>query len=125
MRDFVRTAACALLIVGLAAGGVAERHMKLNKSQPEADTVIPESPSVIQAWFSQAPELSLSRIALEGPDGEVDLAAVRAGEEFSLLSEVPAGLRPGSYTVNWRTAGDDGHVVRGSFSFLVGSTGSN
>ena len=28
---------------------------------------------------------------------------------------------PGSYTVNWRTAGDDGHVVRGTFEFTVAS----
>jgi methionine-rich copper-binding protein CopC len=125
MRGLVKTAACAALIIGLAGAGVAERHMRMTKSKPEADTVVPTSPAVIQAWFNQAPELALSRLAVEGPDGSVELGDVRAGEEFSLISDVPASLRPGSYTVRWRTAGDDGHVVRGDFSFTVGATGSN
>ena len=125
MRAFVRTAACALLITGLAGAGVAERHMRMTKSKPEADSVVPTSPAVIQAWFNEAPELAVSRIAVEGPEGSIDLGDLRAGEEFSLVTEVPVGLGPGSYTVNWRAAGDDGHVVRGEFSFTVGSTGSN
>jgi methionine-rich copper-binding protein CopC len=125
MRGFVKTAACALLIIGLAGAGVAERHMRMTKSKPEADTAVPTAPSAIQAWFSQEPELAVSRMAVEGPDGSVELGDLRAGEEFSLVSDVPASLRPGNYTVSWRTAGDDGHVVRGEFAFTVGSTGSN
>ena len=27
---------------------------------------------------------------------------------------------PGTYTVTWKTAGTDGHVIRGSFGFTVG-----
>lgn len=127
-EDTMRSAkafACALLIIGLAGAGVAERHMRLTKSKPEADQVVSTSPSVIQAWFSEAPELAVSRLAVEGPEGAVELGDLRAGEENSLVSDVAAVLGPGSYTVRWRTAGDDGHVVRGDFSFTVGATGSD
>ena len=125
MRGFVKAAACVLLVIGLVGAGVADRHMRMTKSEPEADTVVPTAPSAIQAWFSQEPELAVSRLAMEGPDGRVELGDVRAGEEFSLVSDVPTSLGPGNYTVSWRTAGDDGHVVRGEFAFTVGATGSN
>jgi len=33
------------------------------------------------------------------------------------MSPLPAG----KYTVTWKTAGADGHVIKGSFGFTVGT----
>jgi methionine-rich copper-binding protein CopC len=115
-----RVLAVGLVVVTVATSGAA-RHMRLTKSVPTADTTVTESPSVVQAWYSQQPEMAVSRLSLRGDGGAVDLGEARSGNDNSIVARVPRPLAPGSYTVSWRTAGDDGHVVRGTFEFTVAS----
>jgi methionine-rich copper-binding protein CopC len=39
----------------------------------------------------------------------------------SLVADFKGKLSNGQYVVNWQTAGDDGHVSKGQFSFTVKS----
>ena len=112
-----------LALTGAVTATTADRHMRLTNSHPAADTTITESPPVVQAWYSQDPELSVSRLSLRGPDGVVQMGETRLGEDRSLMATIPHALTPGRYTVNWRTAGDDGHVMRGTFAFTVAVAG--
>ena len=80
--------------------------------------MIQESPKIIQPWFSQSTELSVSNVGLEGPSGSVDLGDVQGTDDpTSFKATVPNSLGEGEYQVSWRTAGDDGHVLRGEYSF--------
>ncbi len=56
---------------------------------------------------------------LTGPGGAVTLGAARAGTEQSLVVPVESTLAPGAYRIAWKTAGDDGHVVKGNIAFSV------
>ena len=48
-------------------------------------------------------------------------ASVKATEDkLSIAVAVTSPLPAGKYTVTWKTAGTDGHVIRGSFGFTVG-----
>jgi len=94
-------------------------HLVATKTMPDADAVVAESPHHIQVWFTQDPDTAVSQLLLEGPAGEVKLGDTKVADEKSLMAMVPETLAPGSYTVNWRTAGDDGHVRRGDFAFVV------
>lgn len=107
------------LMAGTVAATAADRHMRLTKSHPAADTMVTESPSIVQAWYSQQPELAVSRLSLRGEGGAVELAEIRSGGDSSLVASVRQTLAPGRYTVSWRTAADDGHVLRGTFEFTV------
>ncbi len=109
----------AALVIALAAAGAVSAHMAYSKSMPAKDAKLNASPDHLQVWFTQDPEPALSQISLEGPDGEVSLGKTTVGDEKSLVAEVPATLAPGSYTVKWRSAGDDGHVLRGDFAFSI------
>ena len=109
----------AALVIALAAAGAVSAHMAYSKSMPAKDAKLNTSPDHLQVWFTQDPEPALSQISLEGPDGEVSLGKTTVGDEKSLVAEVPATLAPGSYTVKWRSAGDDGHVLRGDFAFSI------
>jgi methionine-rich copper-binding protein CopC len=40
-------------------------------------------------------------------------------DDKSLMATVPGPLADGAYTVTWRSAGDDGHAMRGDFAFTV------
>ena len=46
---------------------------------------------------------------------------VKATEDkLSIAVAVTSPLPAGKYTVTWKTAGTDGHVIRGTFGFTVG-----
>ena len=114
-----RMAACAALLIAVAVAAVSA-HMAVSKTMPEADAVLSTSPAEIQIWYTQAPDPAISRLNLEGSSGEIALSKLDIGSDKSLRAAVPATLASGSYTVRWRTAGDDGHTQRGEFSFIVG-----
>ena len=113
----------ALLMLAVAATPheAADLHFALSKSAPEADTNL-ESPPEVRLWFTQAPQDNSMSIRLIDHAGEaLEMGEPKADEEddqvYSLTIE--GTLDSGAYTVAWRAIGQDGHVVRGDFSFTV------
>lgn len=116
-RRTAMAAAVAALAFGTAA---APLHNRLKKSTPKADQVLMEAPAAIRLWFEEKPELAFSRIALVGPAGAKPLGKVRSTDDpLSVAADLKASLPAGAYTVEWRTAGKDGHVIKGSFQFTL------
>ncbi|MEE2636392.1 MAG: copper resistance CopC family protein [Acidobacteriota bacterium] len=109
------------LVFALASVVAVSAHMAYSKSMPEKDATVGEAPEQVQVWFTQDPEPALSQLRLEGPSGNVALGDTKVADEKSIVAEVMTELAPGTYTVNWRSAGDDGHVQRGDFSFTIRS----
>lgn len=96
-------------------------HFGLAKSVPEADSKVP-SPNAIQLWFTQIPQDNSVGIRLIDPVGdliETGLSMQGAEDQKNFNIQVKESLGTGAYTVAWRGIGDDGHVVRGDFSFTV------
>ena len=120
MISRTRSMLCVALVVLVAVVGtvVVSAHMALQRSFPEADAVLGVSPDQIQLWFTQDPDPAVSNVSLEGPSGTIEIGETKVMEERSVVAAVPA-LAAGKYTVGWRSAGDDGHVQRGEFSFTV------
>ena len=60
----------------------------------------------------------MSAIELTGPAGKIAL-----GPLYSLDTQMAANIKgtlaPASYTVAWQAGGDDGHLSKGTFSFMV------
>ena len=117
MRTMKTVGWCLALAVAAVATGAA--HMTVQKTAPEADAVLPESPHHIQVWFTQSPDPLISRLTLEGAGGAVALGETEVRGDRSLMAMLPSELGAGAYTVRWRTAGDDGHTQRGEFAFTV------
>ena len=118
MSHTIRVLSWSSVLVVLAVA-TAMAHLAATKTMPNADTVVVESPPKIQVWFTQDPDPAVSQLGLEGPAGKVELGDTTVADEKSLMAMVPSALAAGSYTVTWRTAGDDGHVRRGDFVFTV------
>lgn len=113
--------ALAVLLYATTAPAAGVLHLQLDKSMPEADKTITESPEKIVLEFSQRPELAVSRVVLKTGDHEVKLGDVTRDEsdETILWAAVEEELAAGAYTLNWTTASSDGHPVRGEFSFTL------
>ncbi len=114
----MKTLGCCLVLV-VAAAAIASAHMAVQKTMPEADAVLAESPQQVRIWFTQSPDPAISRLTLEGAHGEVTLGNTEVQDDRSLMARLPSKLEAGTYTVKWRTAGDDGHTQRGDFAFTV------
>jgi len=111
----------AILVVAVATPAAGSGlHLKLTKSAPAKDAELSGGPAEIRLWFSQATELSISRIKLTAADGtEIELGDVKAAEENALVATVLGALAAGTYEVAWRTSSGDGHPIRGTFGFTV------
>ena len=114
-----------LALVPLVAAGpvYAARHNRLVKAEPGVESTVAKSPGQIRLWFKEPPELAVSTIKLtDGAAKPVPTGEVKATDDkLSVAAAVPAPLPAGKYVVTWKTAGTDGHVIRGSFGFTVGS----
>ncbi len=106
----------------LGAASPAVPHLKLDRSSPASGADLTEAPAEIRLFFSEAPEVAVSRIALSWAEGEIDLGEIEAGPENSIAAKIQEQLVPGSYTVAWRTSSGDGHPIRGTFDFRVMAT---
>jgi copper transport protein len=80
---------------------------------------------VIRLWFSEQPELALTRITLRDDSGKTfSIGKPESDRTDPLLILVPVSSLPaGRYTVAWQTAASDGHPTHGTFSFdVIGGT---
>jgi copper transport protein len=118
----VRGALAVALLMLLVIPGIAWAHAHLTKSTPGANSTLAVAPHRIQLWFSEAPELALTKIALVNADSEpVTLGAVVRADSsgLSVSAAIPGALAAGRYTVLWSTAAADGHPSHGHFAFTV------
>lgn len=118
-----------ILLLAVLAAAVPARddvadaafHFALEKSAPAADATV-EPPQAVKLWFTQVPQEGTTSIRVLDAAGEPvptsDITQAENGSAvFSVAFESPPAA--GTYTVSWRALGQDGHVVRDTFSFTV------
>ena len=127
MRRLIRTAMMLAAVIAVSAAARpnpadSEMHLRLVKSVPAKDSVLAAAPTHVMLWFSQEPQARLSAITLTGPNG----ATVALGpvtqcptEKELLFAKIDGAMSAGAYTIAWRTAGAEGHVIRGEVAFRV------
>jgi putative copper export protein/methionine-rich copper-binding protein CopC len=116
-----RSLLCSFALCLLAANP-ATAHTRLSGSAPASGDTVRAGVREIRLRFSAAPEASLTWLAVLRGSDTVAAGTTRpvdgsGGVEFVL--PLADSLLSGDYRVAWRTAGADGHVLRGSFSFTV------
>ena len=122
-HEMPRTYRRALLPVLLASFVLASLawafHAVLVKAVPAVDGTVATAPTELTLWFNERPDPSLSNIRLLAPDSSVVLVSGThaVADSMALMTVVRGPLTPGMYTVTYRTAGPDGHVMRGSYKF--------
>jgi methionine-rich copper-binding protein CopC len=107
----------ALCVAIFAA--VVEAHMALKKTEPADRATVTAPPAAVTLWFTQKPDLAVSRLVLAGPAGEVKLGAPKVGDAMQLSAPIEGTMANGAYRIEWQTAGDDGHVQKGSVAFTL------
>jgi copper transport protein len=115
----------ALFLVAVAGvvttPATALAHAHLRRSAPAAGSTV-SSPSAVRLWFTEAPELALTKVTLLDSTGTAVTTAVPEPDPEGTAGvrvRVERALAPGRYTVRWSTAASDGHPSSGSFTFRV------
>jgi methionine-rich copper-binding protein CopC len=104
----------------LAAAILLPMHLKLDKSDPKADSVHTSAPKAVSLWFSQAVELPATKITLtDASKKEIATKALAKATDGAIVAAIDAPLAAGTYNVSWRTMAKDGHVIKGDFAFSV------
>ncbi len=107
-----------------AAAPPAGAHANLVRAVPEPGATVDQAPQVVYAEFSEAIDLSFSRLeVLDASGAEVTAGPTERDPTGPNAMLVPvAPLANGAYVVVWRTLSVvDGHVIRGSYAFGVGA----
>ena len=114
-RSLIALAACATL-------GAAAFHLHLMSSYPAQDETLATPLTRVALTFSAKVNPRLSSVAILAADStEVARVPVKVGKEPTVLEgTLPRPLAAGKYMLRWRTAGSDGHAIRGGYDFTVG-----
>lgn len=106
-----------LLVFAFPAGTWA--HSKLQSSIPAADAKVTEAVQELSLSFNEKIDSTLSTLSIKNDKGEkLDTTEVKV-EENLLKASLEKPLDSGSYTVEWKIVGRDGHPVKGTYTFQV------
>ena len=124
MRSLLIPALALVLTCTVHAATI--RHFALVKSAPTKDQKFEATaaPTRLQLWFSEAPAAPSSQMALKRDAVDVALGKiVVVDKDKTIYADPVKPLEPGSYTLTWRAAGDDGHVMTGELKFSIAPKG--
>ena len=95
-------------------------HTALMSSIPARNAAV-HAPTSVSLTFTEAVNVNLTTIALTKTDSTVveALMVAKGAPAATVTAAVTKPLAPGKYLVKWKTAADDGHVVRGVIPFTV------
>ena len=117
LRSIMAGIAIALLAVSLQALPAAA-HSPLISSSPADGDVLAAAPQAIEMKFRGTARLV--RLVLTGAQsGEVTLSEQHLMVEKHRHTVALPAITADEYEVRWRALSADGHVVKGSFSFIV------
>jgi len=116
-RRLVGVCALAILLL-LALPGMAFAHAELETATPADGSTVEGTPDEIVFLFTEAVfegsslELRSAADAVVATGGPDPAGTIR-------MAIVPPTLEPGTYTVRWTAIASDGHVERGTVTFVV------
>jgi methionine-rich copper-binding protein CopC len=114
----------AALVAGPLPAPAAEAvfHITMDESTPGDGSTVTSSVSEVRLYFSDAPLMRGASIRVVNSARSLQRSTPPAADPEDgkqLFVEMTPPLPAGTYVVQWRCIADDGHVMRGDFTFEV------
>lgn len=94
-------------------------HSKLETSTPPAGAKLTEAVQEVTLSFNENIDENLSTVKIKNEQGEaVEVADITVSAN-TILGTLTAPLPSGTYTVEWKIVGGDGHPIDGTYNFEV------
>ncbi len=107
---------------------VANAHASVSSTSPEAGSTVARSPKEVTITFDQGISVPTGGVRILNEQAErIGAQKPRFGSKVRQANTVSVAippLRSGAYVVSWRAVSEDGHPIRGAFTFRVGSSGN-
>ena len=100
----------------------ASAHAELLSTNPASGAELASSPKTIRVLFSEGVKPLSGGLRLVRDDSVQISTPSPQHVENGFVVSLPR-LDPGAYVFGWRVVSDDGHPIRGAFTFRVGSVG--
>ena len=112
--------AVALAVASSFLSVAAHAHSPLTSTNPSDGAVVARAPEAIEMNFRG--KARLIRFSLTGADnGEVALGKDHLMVEASYHRVTLPPVGADEFTAEWRAMSEDGHILKGDFSFRVGA----
>lgn len=112
-----------LLALVLVAGSPSvQAHTQIRELHPEAGAELQRAPEQVKLVLEETAEAEFSPLKVYDAEGrrvDRDNARLAPDDPDVLLVDLEPGLPAGSYTVEYRYTGTDGHTIKGSYRFSV------
>lgn len=106
-----------LVLASLAFVGVAYGHAHVQKSEPANNSTVSQGPKNFVLEFNEPVQVTVLTLN-KGETKLQDLGPLPGTAAKAVSVPMPA-VAAGSYFVNWRGVGGDGHAVSGKVMFTV------
>ncbi|WP_043931822.1 copper resistance CopC family protein [Bacillus sp. EB01] len=106
-----------LAIMVMMLPTIASAHTQLESSTPESGQVVKENLNQIVLNFGGEVE-SLSTMTLVKDGQEVPFESIEP-QGTQMIGTVADPLATGSYIIQWKIVGEDGHIITGEIPFTV------
>lgn len=116
----MRVALAFALFLGIPA--TASAHGGLKTSTPARGEVVTTPVRELRLDFTEKPELVFTAVELIASAGTSIAVGAPLLTDNTVVLSLAAPLLPGTYTVRWKTAGKDGHPVKGQYTFSIATT---
>ncbi len=115
-----RVIAWTIFVTVLMFHSSAFGHARLIRSQPAANATLKQAPKILELWFSEDLEPTMSTITVTDQSGKrVDKNNATVVEGNKKLQIDLEELGSGTYTVEWKALATDQHTMTGKFTFNV------
>jgi methionine-rich copper-binding protein CopC len=108
--------------VALGLTGQALAHAELKSAMPPVNGTVTVSPSELNLEFTEGVNLAFTGVEVKGPGKKAiatGKAALREGDDSTLVVPIAGTLAAGTYTVAWHALSTDGHKTSGTYTFTV------
>jgi methionine-rich copper-binding protein CopC len=116
-RDWKLSLLALFLIMGATTSLWA--HAILKDSTPKLNSTVQGPDFDITLRYNVRIDGGRSRVRLVSPDGTVSTLKLADQASPDSLQTHAAGLKPGTYKLQWQVLASDGHMSRGEIPFTV------
>ncbi|GAA0584436.1 hypothetical protein GCM10010172_81770 [Paractinoplanes ferrugineus] len=111
-------AATAILVVWLPAAP-ASAHTELVSTTPAKGATVAKAPAGVELKFSQSPNSDFTQIVVSDAARKPVPASRPVVDKGTARISFPGPLANGVFTVAYRVVSNDGHTVKGNYTFTV------
>ncbi|WP_171133053.1 MULTISPECIES: copper resistance CopC family protein [unclassified Ruegeria] len=105
-------------VILVLLSGFAMAHSKVETTTPTDGATIPNQPGEVELRFDQ--EIRLTRVGLAFEQEKAVKLELGDQTNFEQNFSIPLPSKgSGTYVIEWRGLGVDGHTMQGEFSFTV------